>query len=453
MDWQKVSSRHWQRPIGENEAFIRFIGSTGAAHGKDTWSIFTVGHFNAAGLELDAATLQQTFCEAWKRLRYVHPSIASTATDSTLDYHSPDPAELKEWASETFLVVEDDIDAENVIANLTPKPFATLYYLSQKSCVVLHLSHWRTDGIGALQLLDSYFAAAISAATDDTGKLVWGAEYCRLVPSVESALNLPHEASKEIEQNARKYIETLAHTVGALTTPYRGDAETSPAGTRSVQYRFTQEQTSKLEELCQGLGLSLTSAVHAAIAATNDAIAPVEQQQNRHHVATMRHSIRPHLPSPYNSTASAAGLYTGGFMLKLTTPQSFLENAKYCEAEYQRGATPEFLSSRREYAIIVKALLQKNPKPSVPPSGLDISSIGEAQKHVRLRHERAGKSLEVKSIAIGVETLSRHVYCFMWVFRGQLEFNVVYNEAFYEASVVESIVSTLRGTLEAGLSG
>ena len=145
----------------------------------------------------------------------------------------------------------------------------------------------------------------------------------------------------------------------------------------------------------------------------------------------MRHSIRPHLPAPYNGEAGAAGLYTAGYVVKVPASQSWLENAKQYETEYSRGATPDLLSSRRQCALTMKEIL-KNMSPSdTPPSGLDFCYIPSAQALVRPIHANASESVELHDIRIGVDVLSRHLYVFMWVFSGRLQLRLIYNEAYY----------------------
>ena len=97
----------------------------------------------------------------------------------------------------------------------------------------------------------------------------------------------------------------------------------------------------------------------------------------------MRHSIRPHLPVPYNGEAGAAGLYTAGYVVGVPASQSWLENAKKYEIEYSRGATPDLLSSRRQYALTMEEVLKNMSPPDTPPSGLDISYIPSAQTLVK----------------------------------------------------------------------
>ena len=45
MPWSKASPGHYQRPIGENEKFIKAIGDRAHAAGREHWSITSKGSF------------------------------------------------------------------------------------------------------------------------------------------------------------------------------------------------------------------------------------------------------------------------------------------------------------------------------------------------------------------------------------------------------------------------
>ena len=348
------------------------------------------------------------------------------------------------------MVVDSDIRPDDVIARLTPRRFVTLFFLREQGSVILNLSHWRTDGIGAFYLLNAYFQAVINSLSEEPFELPWGKEGARLVPSVEEALKLPHALSSDVERAAKQYLDTLEYNVGSLETPYASRTGITPKGTRGARLCFSQEMTTDLETECHRLNIHLEAAVHAAVAATAYSIAD-PASRCKHHSSTMRHSIRPHLPTPYDGEAGAAGLYTAGYIIKVPASQSWLENAKQYEAEYGGGATPDLLLSRRQYALQMKRILENLPPSDTPPSGLDISYIPNAQTLVKPVHENATGAIKLRDIGIGVDVLSRHLYVFMWVFNNQLELKLVYNEAFYETVLVQNILALVETNLVSNL--
>ncbi|KAL9067157.1 MAG: hypothetical protein Q9161_007053 [Pseudevernia consocians] len=447
MAWAEIRPGHWQRPIGENEAMIKVVGEGGRKYEKDLWSISVTGSFVA---HIECKPLSQALCDGWKTLRFYHPSIATTAGEDILEYHTPNHLQLEQWADESFVLVDNDTSPDDVIARLTPRRFATLYYLRQHASILINLSHWRTDGIGAFHLLNAFFQAVFESLRQEPRELPWGKESARLVPSIEEALDLPRALSPMIERAAKQYLDTLADNLGALEIPYESETRVIPKGTRGARLRFSQDTTTELETACHLLGIHLEAAVHAAVTATAYSIAD-STSRHKHHSSTMRHSIRPYLPAPYNGEAGAAGLYTAGYVVKVPASQSWLENAKQYEFEYSRGATPDLLSSRRQYALTMKEVLKNMSPPDTPPSGLDFSYIPSAQTLVKPVHANASESVKLRDIGIGVDVLSRHLYVFMWVFSGRLEFRLVYNEAYYNESMVGRILALVEKHLVSNL--
>jgi len=439
---------HYQRPIGENENFIKAIGDRAHAAAREQWSITSKGSFKLTE-PLKAVDLSTKLRCVWKALRYKHPSTVSTAEEEMLNYVVPDINALDRWAKETFFVHDEKISADDLIASFRPSPFVTAHYLSESSELILHTAHWRTDGFGALQLLNAFFDAFSPLADQDPVNLPWGREVDRLVPSIEEVLNLSNDATPEINAAADQYISTIAYTKGAVGVSYRGDKSTLPSATRSARLRLSQPTSEAISDACKVRNISVLFAVHASVAAITYAGAPVDSK-GKHYTSTMRFGLRPYLPEPYCAPPVASALYTGGYMLKVPASQSWAENGKQYNEEYHRGVTREFLLARRQYALKVQDLMRK-PEPtatSLPPSEVDISSVGDAELLVSTVHRRGDGALEVQDVSIGVNTLTRQMYCFVWTFRSQMEFNLVFNEAYYDTAFPAELLAKLEEVLE-----
>lgn len=445
MSWSEASPGIYQRPLGDNERFIKLIGDRAHPAGREQWSVTATAAFKAS----DGRTATQwsdTLRKAWKLLRFEHPSIASTATDDTLEYLIPNPSVLPKWVNETFFVVEDPaIGADDLIPTLKPSPFVTLHYLPARWEVVLHTAHWRTDAYGAFQLLNAFFVQVASAVDSPPSHLPWGQEVPRLVPSVETALDLPAVATPDVEAAARRYLSTAMHIPGTVGVVSKGEPTTRPGGTRRVCLQLSKSTTEALVTACQTHAVSLFATVHAALAAVNYTHAPADARE-KHYTSTIRLSLRPHLPEVYSKPALAAGLYTGGYMCKVPATNSWAENATQYQAEYDHGVSEEFLASRRQYAILALEGLRKGIPPP-PVSNIDVSTVEGAEQLVTEGLDTKDGRLEILRLGLGVETLNRQTYCMVWVFRGQLEFNLWFNEAFYDATMAGGMLETLRKTL------
>ncbi|KAL4926723.1 uncharacterized protein BDV17DRAFT_299631 [Aspergillus undulatus] len=439
MPWIETKPGLWQRPIGDNEKSIKFIGDRSHQIGREHWSVTSGARFTLnRGQTL--AELSNQCLNAWCAFRFDHPSIACTVDGDTLSYHTPSNEGLASWANETFHVHDLDSTADDLIATLKPSRFITAHLLPGESKVILHAAHWRTDGYGALQLLHAFLGSLCKAVSGDTRTIAWGEEWCRLTPSIEEVLGLPVTATPEVLEATQECMKTLAYTRGAVGVAVTAAQNTAPGGTASAHFSLTEADTSAVMAACAERDISLLSAVHASCAALTRQEASSDAR-DKHYTSTMRFSLRPHLPPPYSGPAFAAGLYTAGYMFPVPVSQSWIENAKQYERQYNTGITEDFLKCRRQYAVEILGILQRGaPPPDPPPSEVDISSF-----------THNGTVLEVQDVSIGVETLTRQTYCFLWTFRGRLELHLVYNKAYYEPDRAERMVRTLAKTLQTEL--
>jgi hypothetical protein len=154
--WSEICPAKVQRAIGENEAFIKLIGEQGDPLGRKHWAISSIAVFTPTG-SLTKEDLPSLCLKAWQILRFNYPSItARVVDDKTIEYMVPDTAALKQWAAETFHVVKDKT-VDDLIPDLKPGPYATLTYLPKSNEIPSHMAHWRTDGVGVLLLINTFF--------------------------------------------------------------------------------------------------------------------------------------------------------------------------------------------------------------------------------------------------------------------------------------------------------
>lgn len=445
MPWSEVAPRKFQRAIGENETFIKLVGDPDHSLSREHWSINAIASFTPKGsfAQRDVPSL---FAKVWKVLRFQHPSIAAYALDDkTLEYNVPDTAALSEWATETFHVV-DGKTADDLISDIKPNPFATLTYLSKSNEILCHTAHWRTDGVGVLLLIDAFLNLAVEPKLPDPDGLAWGHEVARLAPAVEDAAEIPSEPTVAIKSLAQECVETFYQTAGAIGIPYGGEGTTSPSGTRSSRLAFSLFETLSIVDQCKNRGLSVTSAVHASVATANRALAR-EDSKDKHYTSTVRFSLRPYLPEPYSTSAFASGLYTTGWMKTIPASLSWIDHAKSYNDEYRKGLSKDFINSHRQYALGLGDLIRNMPQGGDPPSDVDISSIGVAESLIARDKGTSDLGVEVQSVSVGVEILTRQGVCFVWTFRDQLNLNLVWNQSFHEEREMAKFLQIVRKAL------
>ena len=442
MPWSQIAPGKLQRAIGENETFIKLIGDQGHPQGREHWAINCTASFTPSP-SLAKEDLPSLFLQAWKTLRFHHPSIAvHVVDDRTLEYRVPDQAALNDWAIETFHVIEDKT-ANDLISAFKPGPYATLTYLTKSNEILCHTAHWRTDGVGLLLLIDAFFDLVTRPSLPDADTLDWGQEVTRLAPAVEDALNMPSTPSDDIKALGQKSVETFYQAAGAVGITYRGEATTLPSGTHSSRLVFSPSETNSIISQCKARAFSVTSAVHASLAATNYAFASPENK-GKHYTSTIRFTLRSLLPKPHPTPAYASGLYTTGWMKAVPALASWDDNAKAYNDEYRKGLSKEFIESHRQYALGLGDLIRNMPQGGDPPSDVDISSIGIAEKLIGRVKGTADRGLEVQNLSLGVEILTRQCVCFVWTFRDQLTLSLVYNKSFHEENDAATFLKTLK---------
>lgn len=446
MTWSKIGPGSYQRPIGENELFIKLVGDPGHALSREHWAINSIANFQPTGA-LAQEDLPFLFLQAWKSLRFDHPSISAyVLNDKTLAYDVPDSAALDKWASETFHVITDKT-ADEAITSLKPSPYATLTYLPKTNELLGHTAHWRTDGIGVLILLDHFLSLVTNPSLPKPSTLPWGQESSRLAPSVEEAANMPLHPSPADEALGQKCVETFYAAAGAVGIKYSGTTDTPPAGTRSARLHLSEAETTAMVQACKNRDLSVTAAVHAAVASANYAMA-TKENVGKHYTSTVRFSLRPYLPLPFSGPEYASGLYTTGWMKAVPATASWGEKAQAYQEEYRRGLSNDYISAHREYARRLGALIRDMPQGGEPPSDVDISSIGVAEKLIARDKGTSERGVRVKKVSVGVEILTRQSVCFVWTFREKLFLNVVYNESFHEQVEMEQFARTVKEILQ-----
>ncbi|KAL1971040.1 hypothetical protein VTN77DRAFT_2874 [Rasamsonia byssochlamydoides] len=449
MPWTQTAPGVFSRPIGENETFIKLVSDPGHPLRREHWAINSTATISPLGALASKTDLPAVLRRAWAHLRFQHPSLAAqVAPDNThLTYTVPSsPEALQEWTEQTFTVVSDAASASEVIPTLRPGPYATLYYVPQSGELLGHTAHWRTDGIGVLMLLDALLALVAQPDLADPWSLPWGSEAGRLAPAVEDAAGMPGEPSPAQKARAQEAVGSFALAAGAVGIPYQGDAATIPAGTRSAHTALSPAATAAVVQASKAQGFSVTSAVHASVAAANFAHAP-DHHRGRHYTSTIRLSLRPFLPEPYSTPAYASGLYTTGWMAKVDADAGWEAHARTYQEQYRRGVSPEYLAGHREYARSLCDLIRNLPQGGEPPSDVDISSIGIAEKLINPVYGTPDYGVEVRAVSVGVEMLTRQAVCFVWTFRNQLNLNVVYNEAFHAPEQMEQFVGTVKDVL------
>lgn len=110
-------------------------------------------------------------------------------------------------------------------------------------------------------------------------------------------------------------------------------------------------------------------------------------------------------------------------MFKVEAASSLVERSKQHDAEYDSGVSQSFLLAHRRSASLALEIVRSN-LPAMMISNMDVSFGRDSEQIVRARRETRFGILEVGSLGLGVQTLTRQRYCFYWVFDGQLQLSL-----------------------------
>lgn len=445
MSWILVAPNKYQRPIGENESMIKKLCDRETSKEREHWCISVWAHFRPP-LSLYKPDIKIRLREAWEKLRFRYPSIATViAGGNKVEYESPNTRQaLDDWLDRTFHVIDEISSADKLVETLKPSPWVECYWLSKSFQILLWISHWRTDGIGALQLLNAYLSFTPSA-TPDTSSLEWGTEISRLAPSVEEALSLPESPTEKIQKTCKQLSDMRLLAVNSVALP-RAPETATPSSTCALRRRLSLEDSSELIQACQSLDISITAAVHAAAAVVANEVAPSEAK-SKSYTSTLRFDLRPYIPEEYGESMCAAALCTSGVLHRVDAERGFSDLAvEYCRA-YEKKLSDEFILARRQYARNLSAVLDRTPHTTM--SGLDVSSIWNVEDKVGRHYEDKAGAWEVLDTSVAVTTMTEVVYVFTSYFREQVELKVVYNCGFFAYEFAADILRRLESVLRA----
>ncbi|KAJ5267269.1 hypothetical protein N7478_010077 [Penicillium angulare] len=445
MSWSKVSKERYQRPLGENETFIKILGDTARPFNREHWTINIIVSVTPLG-SLVTGNLSSLFRDAWKALRFSHPTIAAYIVDETkYVYDIPDLTALENWAAETFQVIEDKT-VDEAIASATRVPYATMTFFPKTGELLSRWQHWRTDGIGSLILMDDFLDLAAQSAIDSSS-LPWGEETVRLAQCVEEASSIFRTSGeKQDKQLAQQYVSSFGHAAGAIGIVSRAPAETSPSGACFSRLHLTEQETKAVVQGCKARKLSVTAAVHASVAGANYTLATADDQ-HKHYTSTIRYSLRPFLPEPYSGRPYASTIFTTGWMFPVSSESSWSDRANAYHTEYRKGLSQSYISAHREYAIGLCNLLRSLAKDTPSSTDVDISSFGVCERFVAREKGTVERGIRIDRISGGLDMINRQSVCHVWTFRDQLCLNLAYNEAFYGRAEADSFLQAVKNSL------
>ena len=496
--WMEIQPGKWEREIDEIENFYLALDQQYAATGRHLFAI--MGHISVTtevspGQDLDECerNLENAFCEAWARLRFDHPTLASCVEYEgkqprkiyeTLD-NASDNSALEGWLKETFVPVTTQQTGLEWCNSDPPVPkLPTLYVLKISKAVengeelktirrhiVLRAPHNIIDGIGTLLLFNNLLKHASDAySSSEPHTLAWGEEYQNLSPSFRVAAALPDAITpQQLEriENITLANADLRRGIPIMSVPFKNVQE-MPGKHQRRSITVSASQTAAILSACRILSLSVTHAYHTAIAMAVRDTQPAEPSPSlkryiNYCLINERSSCKP----PYNTAIHAAAVYhsvSGAHLaLDLTIPSTssprtpaddkadFARLAPIVKEYYTsiRSDTshpplvPHYFTMATPKDPRIRDSTAENPAPlpanNASPS-VSISSMGRIDELIAAKHG----ALRVQDPWVTGEELGTGLGAFLGTFDGDLHLSVAYNETFHGKEEVEAFLARVQ---------
>nr|QGA67225.1 acyltransferase [Monascus purpureus] len=445
MTWRQTEPGIFVKDFDRAEKVYYKIFTSFKPLNREHWGIYAICTVNfGPSLNTDRVAILRS---AWKALRITFPGLSLVPINVAKLYKVSDAQSVEEWAGQTFFV-DAEKTPEEVIASAKPRDLPSLYYLPASSSVVFLSSHWRIDALGTCMLLDRFFSileqpslVEATPAPDERGKIS---------PSLEDAAGSPRTSTEEMEKFAGEYIANF-HKKAVQTSgfPFKGGPNTLPSNPAQEAVMFSPSSTKSLLAACKDRRISVTAAIHAALAETVFVLG-MSESQAADFTTVMAVNLRPYLQPPYNSRDHACQTYVGSITPQVLRSKNFLERTASLMESYQGWYDGKLIKALRPiFKYHADALFAQRAPPPNPPSGVTLNSLGVIEKYFRSDYENG---LKVERFHFGVTMMTRQTMLYAWTFRGQLTLSLNFNEAYYDGDVAKKILLHIKRVLEKELS-
>lgn len=457
--WIKVDDSTYERPFGESELLVWLIGASKYGHGCSEWHLTLSAKLvskDATQQPLNAATIAR-LRSAWKALRFACPNIATFVKEpgKTLGYRIPQTAaDVEAWLAQTFHEETDVESVERLMRRQAPNEMLHLHVLARTGEILMETGHWFTDGRGIILLLNRFFDLA--GLTPSHMEQAWGEEITRLTPSQEDLFNLPYHLDDTdfafVDIKAKEALKTTP----VMTIPSLGD-EKAPSDARRTLVRLNVAETRAIVNVCKERNVSVTSAVHAALALVNMTYSD-ESTRAFPYRSSFRRDCRYLLPEKYRTTFS--GMCHVALPTDIPYGTTFDDCLALLNPEYRRGVTDQIFRIRRVYnQHIINLLFSPGHEAAGRICDVDISSLGVLDRFLKSdvtlalgADKRESADLQIRDITCSPAMYSSQSCLMVWTLHGELHLLTTWNDAYHTEAEISEITTSVKDTLVRHLS-
>ena len=290
--WKETSPGRFQRPVDSLEKFFLFLARANTVSNREHWDVSIFARFDA---EATQEHTKSALRHAWKTLRHDHPQLACTLQEEIMVYEVPDQPALDAWLDETFLIEPSTTTKENLLASFRPTTLPILHYLPHTSEIIIHASHWRIDFVGCISLLHNMFSAMA-----EPRQIHFGDEGTRLSPGRDEAADFG-PSDEKAKEAATELFMRLATNLPSIGLPAQ-NLDQKLGSTRRSELVLDISTTSAIVSGSKKRGLSVTTAVHAALIVAMQQLSSCHLSSSGRYTTLGIFNMRPLLKPPFNDT-------------------------------------------------------------------------------------------------------------------------------------------------------
>ena len=480
--WEEVHPDQFERPCDSIERFYSILSGNGddampqknkywsmrkaPSTERDVverqWNPIAAARFT---VNLPHAQIGPVLQHTWATMRYEHPELACFAVGQTKVYsvgraESLNTKWLIKWLEETFITMENanveslltDLSAEHRFHFLHPQfvrpgSFSTCYYFPQSLEIAIVCSQWRIDGIGSLQLLDSFFSALANPR-----EVNFGDEAQNLSPSLFTVTRV-REDNHSLDENTLqtdRFVATLLSeapddrpSIGLPTNVLNN----LPRETRRRGLILTPLTTAKIGHACESRNISLQAAIHAAIALSTYQLSLMTSTKpldppTKKYVSWCDIDLRHLCDDPHSKSAHAVTAYSASIPVALDPSEPLLSNASQLHNIYSLGwAAPHsrLLPMLDAYLKKLTATIRGLPEAQSLPTQPIFHSLGCVDGHIKRFHQ-GELEVKVEDFWLGVATRTKQPTIHFWVYEGRINLSVSYNTSYYTAATMDNFL-------------
>lgn len=443
--WKETSPGTYSRRLGFCESYLVRVSELSQPHDEKCIYASVSYQFHETP---SAAGIEEAGRQAWKAMRYRHPSIACTVNwkEKVFEYCSPvSDTEVESWLSSTFIVTE--LDTQSIIRQAKNRPLATLYLNPKSQSLLLQTSHWRFDGRGVLIFFDAFLKSFTNPSPQS---ITFGDEHIRLSLPFDSVAYFPDPSPEDAAAEIDTVIDGFLAAQPSLGLEPRANVEGQWLGSDAVRMSFSQDETVALVKSIKKANVTVTQAVQAA---TYMAISALSSNNDQNHEGSAKIAsmtivdFRPWCGE--HATQTPASCYFGAIMT-IIEPGEFDSVTRQLGELWKKWVRTDLLRNGIAQFRDRFLPITSQPMPFVLSTPF-VTSMGILDNYLKKEYGHGDKKLTVTDYCISDERVGRELVVFLWTFNDKLEINLAYNYGYLDREFVEKFGKTLKKELYQGL--